>query len=155
MFDLAAELPRLLPKAIAWAENEAAAAQTTGVPLNATGLRLAHLVGVQRPELIRVVEAQTLPYPSDPELSFAAQQVGLLGPGIAGLTLGHAVFILTGHRSNRLVSHECRHVYQYETAGSIAAFLPLYLAQIAAHGYENAPFEIDARAHERDADGLG
>jgi hypothetical protein len=150
MFDLAAELPRLLPKAIKWAETEAAAAHATGVPLNATGMRLAHLVGVERPELVRVVEAPTLPYPSDPELSFAAQQAGLLGPGMVGLTLGHAIFIVSGHASNRLVSHECRHVHQYEAAGSIAEFLPLYLAQIVSHGYENAPFEIDARAHERD-----
>jgi hypothetical protein len=48
----------------------------------------------------------------------------------------------------RLVSHECRHVYQYETHGSIAAFLPIYLLQIATVGYVNAPFEQDARAHE-------
>ena len=32
MFDLAAELPRFLPKAIAQLEAEAAAAQKTGVP---------------------------------------------------------------------------------------------------------------------------
>jgi hypothetical protein len=150
MFDLGAELPRLLPKAVKWAEYEAAAAQATGVPLNATGLRLAHLVGVEHPELIRVVEAQVLPFPTDPELGFAAQQAGLLGPGMIGLTLGYAIFILRGHGASRLISHECRHVYQYETAGSIAAFLPLYLAQIATYGYQNAPFEIDARAHERD-----
>jgi hypothetical protein len=41
-------------------------------------------------------------------------------------------------------------VHQYEAAGSIAAFLPLYLQQIVLYGYERAPFEVDARAHERD-----
>lgn len=150
MSDIAAELPHLLPKAIAWAEREAAAAQKSGVPLSATGARLARHVGVRRLELVRIVEATTLPFPSDRELALAAVQTGLLGPGMVGLTLGHAVFIMKGQMSNRLISHECRHVHQYEVAGSIAAFLPLYLQQIAAYGYEGAPFEVDARAHETD-----
>jgi hypothetical protein len=49
--------------------------------------------------------------------------------------------------SASLLSHECRHVYQYEAAGSIAAFLPVYLQQIATVGYESAPFDR-TRAHE-------
>lgn len=53
--------------------------------------------------------------------------------------------------SVRLASHECRHVVQYEEAGSIAAFLPGYLKQLADVGYENAPYEIDAKAHEFDS----
>jgi hypothetical protein len=150
MSDLAAALPPLLPKAIAWAEREAAAARTSGVPLTATSVHLAQHVGVRRPELVRVVEALTLPFPADAELALVATQTGLLGPGMVGLTLGHAVFVLKGHASNRLISHECRHVHQYEVAGSIAAFLPFYLEQIAAFGYDEAPFEVDARAHETD-----
>ncbi len=150
MIDLATQLPRLLPKAIAWAQTEAASARTQGEPLTVTESRLAHLVGVRYPEQVRVVERSTLPYPADPELNVAARETGLLGPGMLGLTLGHAVFILSGHRTHRLMSHECRHVYQYERAGSIAAFLPLYLRQIVAYGYEQAPFEVDARSHEID-----
>ena len=150
MFDLAAELPRLLPKAIAWAEAEAAQARTLGAPLDAPGLGLARAVGVRKPELVRIVELDSLPLPTDPELRFAALQTGLLGPGMIGLTLGYSIFILRGQSSNRLVSHECRHVHQYEAAGSIARFLPVYLQQIVLHGYDRAPFELDARAHERD-----
>ena len=78
----------------------------------------------------------------------AALATGLLGPGMIGLTLGYSIFIVRGYMGRRLVSHECRHVYQYETHGSIAAFLPIYLLQIATVGYVNAPFEQDARAHE-------
>ncbi len=151
MIDLETELPRLLPKAIAWAEQEAAAGEATGAPLNHTGLRLARSVGVQFPERIRVVEATSLPFPDDQELSAAALQAGLLGPETAALTLGYSVFILQGQASNRLISHECRHVHQYELAGSIAAFLPLYLQQIVSYGYEQAPYEIDAREHEIEA----
>ncbi len=68
---------------------------------------------------------------------------------MVGLTLGDAVFICVGHEMNpRLLRHELRHVYQYEQAGSISAFLPLYLGQIVQFGYRNAPLEQDARAHE-------
>jgi hypothetical protein len=87
------------------------------------------------------------PVPEDPELMMAAQHTGLLGPSTAGLTLGYSIFI-AGHCTSRLLAHECRHVYQYEQAGSIAAFLPMYLNQIAEVGYDRAPFEVDARAWE-------
>jgi hypothetical protein len=102
-----------------------------------------------RPELIRVSMVPQLPQPEDPELLLAAQHTGLLGPNMAGLTLGHAIYICHGQDSIRLISHKCRHVHQYELAGSIAAFLPQYLQQIATVGYANAPFEIDAREHEQ------
>lgn len=150
MPDLATELPRLLPKAVAWAEARAAEMLARGVPLTDSELRLARAVGVRRAELVRVAEGSSPPLPSDPELRAAALQTGLLGPRMAGLTLGYAIFVLEGKVSNRLISHECRHVHQYETAGSIAAFLPIYLQQIVEHGYERAPLEVDARAHERD-----
>ena len=68
--------------------------------------------------------------------------------GRAGLTLGYAVFVRRGHETLRLLSHEFRHVYQYEQAGSIGAFLSVYLPQVVQFGYEQAPFEIDARAHQ-------
>jgi hypothetical protein len=64
------------------------------------------------------------------------------------MTLGYSVFILRGHMSPRLLSHECRHVHHYEAAGSIAAFLPIYLEQIALYGYDDAPLERDAGAYE-------
>lgn len=75
---------------------------------------------------------------------------GLLGPGMIGLTLGYAVLVCAGHGKDvRLLSHEVRHAHQYEQAGSIAAFLPVYIKQIVTPGYHNAPFEKYARAHER------
>lgn len=150
MLNLAAELPRLLPRAVAWAEVEANKSLSTGMPLTDSGMSLARVVGVRRPDHIRTVVVSSLPIPSDPELQLAALQTGLLGPNMVGLTLGYAIYIVNRYGSNRLVSHECRHVYQYETAGSIAAFLPIYLQQIVEYGYRLAPFEVDARAHECD-----
>ncbi|MBI4192851.1 MAG: hypothetical protein HY525_20250 [Betaproteobacteria bacterium] len=146
--DLTADLPLLLPKAIAWAEAEAAAVANTGQPLNSASQGVARRVGVLRPELIRVSLTEALPMPVDPALHAAAVQTGLLGPHMAGLTLGYSVFVRRGQDTWRLLSHEFRHVYQYEQAGSIAAFLPVYLQQIVQFGYANCPLEMDARAHE-------
>jgi hypothetical protein len=150
MPDNAIPLSRILPKAIAWAEARASEILASCAPLPDFGRMLAHLVGVNRPELIRVAEVASIPFPDDPELRAATLAAGLLGPNTAGLTLGYGIYIRQGHRNNRLVSHECRHVHQYEEAGSIAAFLPAYLEQILSVGYAAAPFEVDARAYERD-----
>jgi hypothetical protein len=41
--------------------------------------------------------------------------------------------------------HEFRHVYQVERAGSMEAFLKTYLEQIVEFGYDDAPWEVEAR----------
>jgi hypothetical protein len=147
--DLAAALPALLPNAIAWAENQSQIVIDRGATLNEPQLALACRVGVHQPERIRVGVVDRLPLPDDAALRSAAIQTGLLGPNMIGLTLGYAVLICRGHEAMpRLLSHEFRHVHQYEVAGSIAAFLPQYLQQIVTYGYANAPLEIDARNHE-------
>jgi hypothetical protein len=112
---------------------------------------LARRVGVLKPQLIRIESCDQLPVPQDPALYAAAIQAGLVGPGMIGLTLGYAVFIRKGHETCRLLSHEFRHVQQYESHGSIARFLPIYLRQVISVGYRDAPLEVDARAHEIDA----
>ena len=45
----------------------------------------------------------------------------------------------------RLLAHEFVHVAQYERLGR-EAFLEEYIRQIAEHGYQNAPFELEAEA---------
>ncbi len=148
-FDLRSALPILTPKAIAWAEAQSENALRVGRPLTEPFLSVAQHVGVSSPEHIRILDVPRLPMPDDPQLKQAAVATGLLGPGMVGLTLGHAVLVCSGYGQDvRLLSHEFRHVHQYEQAGSIAAFLPAYLQQIVTVGYSNAPFEIDARAHE-------
>jgi hypothetical protein len=149
--DLAAALPDLLPLAIEWAQARALEAATSGLALAETRVKIARAVGVVKPELIRILIVSVLPVPTHPGLREAALQTGLLGPDSIGLTLGHSVLVRLGHDTTRTLSHEFRHVYQYETAGSLTAFLPVYLQQIVTHGYDKAPFEIDARSHEIDA----
>ncbi len=152
-FDLAAALPLLLPRAIAWAEAQEAQVLRTGAGLSTEGADLvARSVGVRRPERIRVSLVDQIPLPDDdPELREAALEGGLIGPDTRGITFGYAIYVRSDHDEAGLLWHECRHVHQYEEAGSIAAFLPVYLRQIVEHGYDNAPLEVDARAHEGDA----
>jgi hypothetical protein len=146
--DLRAALPGLLPSAIAWAQARSREVQIHGARLTGLELALARAVGVARPELIRKATVRHLPLPEDEGLREAASQTGLLGPEAVGLTLGYAVLVVAGHESTRLLSHEFRHVHQYEDAGSIEAFLPVYLRQVIELGYANAPLERDAREHE-------
>lgn len=146
--DLQASLPAILPRAIAWANARSAGILAAGEPLSASGITIATAVGVSSPEKIRVLTVSALPLPEDPELKEVALATGLLGPGMIGMTLGYGIYVCDGHFSKRLISHECRHVHQYEVAGSIEKFLPLYLQQVALHGFHDAPFEADARAHE-------
>jgi hypothetical protein len=141
-------LPELLPIAIKWAEAVAADAAATGRALSNPELSVAGRVGVRFPERIRLQLLPQLPVPEDPRLADMAQQMGLLGPETTGLTLGYSILVREGHLSTRLLSHECRHVAQYERAGSIAGFLAEYLQSVARVGYYDSPFEEDARAHE-------
>lgn len=120
-----------------------------GTPLNAAEVEIARAVGVAVPERVRVeIVGERLPMPDEPALREAALQAGLLAPGMVGLTLGYSIFICRGHKTRRLLSHELRHVHQYEQHGSIAGFLPVYLEQVIEVGYRDAAFERDARAHE-------
>ena len=150
MINLAVELPTLLPAATSWIESQQTGILAAGRALTPTEIALARVVGVRDPDRVRFQVVQALPQPSDPRLRAAAAQIGLLGPGTAGITFGYGVYIVEGHLTNRLASHELRHVHQYEASGSIANFLTTYLHQIVTVGYAHAALEVDARAHERE-----
>jgi hypothetical protein len=150
--EFALMLPKLLPRALLWAEAQSRnICLLRGEPLVPAGVALAKAVGVMHAERIRLWVVPQIPGPDDPDLRRFALEQNLIGPDTHGLTLGYGIFILEGHLSARLLSHECRHVFQVEQAGSLAAFLSVYLQQIADVGYDRAPYEIDARDYERDA----
>lgn len=146
--DLQTVLPQILPHAVAWAEFQSQHVASLGMVLPEELQNVARRVGVQRPSLIRIKLVDRLPLPEEPTLRKAALETGLLGPNMVGLTLGYSILLVQGHDSVRLISHECRHVHQYEVLGSIEKFLPIYLQQIVEFGYENAPLEVDARTYE-------
>ncbi len=148
MYDLATELPKLLPQAIEWVESRSAEILSNGKPLTAVGIKVARSVGVLEPERIRVKLVECLPLPDDQMLRDVALQAKLLGPDMDGVTCGYGIYACIDHVTNRLITHECRHVFQCEAAGSIAAFLPAYLKEIVQNGYFECPFEVDARQYE-------
>jgi hypothetical protein len=141
-------LALILPKTLAWANEQAKKGLAAGRVLTSAELEDARQVGVAAPEKIRLALVDEVPMPDDPTLREVAIRTGLLNQGIAGLTLGYAIFITPRHLSRRLLTHECRHVHQYEAAGSIDQFMPEYLRQIITFGYLTAPLEIDATQHE-------
>jgi len=146
--DLLYELQSLLPMAIKWAEEHSEKIQKEGISLTVEQIDIARKVGVNNPEKVRILEVTVLPLPTDPKLNEAATQIGFLSDAMKGLTLGHSIYICNGHNTTRLLSHELRHVYQYETFRSIPEFMVEYLKQIVLVGYENSLLEQDAKRHE-------
>jgi hypothetical protein len=146
--DLLYQLQNLLPLAIKWAEKHSDKIQIEGVPLTAEQIEVAKQVGVTNPEKIKILEVPKIPIPENEKLGKAATQIGFLSEDMKGLTLGHSIYICNGHSTTQTLSHEFRHVYQYEAFGSIPQFLVEYLKQIALVGYENSLLEQDARKHE-------
>jgi hypothetical protein len=148
---IATQLPVMLPRVVAWAEKLSTEGHAAGALLTAGQLEIARGSGVREPSSIRLVVVDRIPLPEEPALKAAALQVGLSAASAAGMTIGYTVVVRRGYEgSTRLLSHEFRHVAQYEAAGGIRPFLAKHLADLAAYGYEDSPFEVDARAHERD-----
>ncbi len=146
--DTKAMLSVLLPRAIEWCTGIARQAASTGVPLKQTAFEDARALGVRYPEKVRVLVVDHFPLPSDVLLRSGAASLGFLGSNTAGLALGYSVLVRRGRLSRKLLSHELRHVSQFEERGSLAAFLTAYLEDIVAAGYEDCWFERDAREHE-------
>src|SRR4030042_5574479 len=97
--DLLAVLPQLLPGAIEGAQAQATHVAAVGLPLNESGHAVARRVGVRYPEQIRIKLVEQLPMPEDPMLKQAAIETGLLGPHMAGLTLGFSIFFCRGEET--------------------------------------------------------
>jgi len=141
----------LLPRAVAWAEPQSEQIRRFGEPLTEEELGLARRMGVANPGRIRVLTVEEVPRPEDPDLLAFAESIGFLDQEPNGLTLGYGIFIRSGTRANRLISHECRHVFQYEQLRSIENFLRAYLSQVVQFGYWQAPLEQDAYTNETDS----
>jgi len=103
---------------------------------------------VLEPTHIRVVLVDQVPIMDDPVIRSLATSVGMMNGTTIGMTFGHSIYIVRGFESTRLYSHEFRHVYQYETFGSLEAFMEEYLHQVLTFGYSRAPLELDAKEFE-------
>jgi hypothetical protein len=142
-------LAQAMPATLSWAASLNAAVLAQGKPLSSWQEADAREVGVLRPDAVRILRVPVLPQPDCPHFRSLATQARLdLGQSI-GMALGYAVLICHAALGDRRVlRHELRHVAQFEKSGNLARFLNAYLAQIAQHGYRDAPFEVDASRHE-------
>lgn len=137
----------LIHKAVSWAKEHSQRIVQNGEPLDVMELETAIKTGVAHPERVRIFVVETIPFPEERELQKTANEFNLLGEDTAGLTLGYGIYVRTGCYTSSLLAHEFRHVYQYERAGSIDAFIYEYIHQIFKYGYHLAPLEIDTREH--------
>lgn len=142
---------QFLDIATQWVEQQQSIITAKGTALTAVEQHLARQVGVMHPERIYLYEVAAIDRPNQPELAALCEQFGFLTEDTIGLALGYGIYIKQGYLTTRLLSHELRHVYQYEQAGSPEAFLSRYIGEIMQFGYLDAPLEIDARAHEFEA----
>jgi hypothetical protein len=133
---------------IAWAEAQSERILSEGRPIKGTPLAIAAKVGIKHVERIRLLRVDQMPIPPTIAIKALMTRAGVSGPGLAGMTFGYGVCGTLGFTTAAILAHEFRHVQQYEAAGSIAAFLQEYIRQIIEFGYANAPYEVDARAHE-------
>jgi len=141
----------LLPLAVEWAKEQEAIVLKSGEPLNQEELAYAQKIGILHPEKVRLLKVPAMPQPTNPFLRQAADLTGLLGPGIAGLTLRYAIFIKNDcYRQLRLVVHELVHTHQYERMGGFEPFLRQYLFECLTAIYPNGALEQEVLRKEKE-----
>ena len=144
---LLAQFEILLPLAAAWATEEEQKILRGGVPLSEKDIGDARAIGVQNPDRVRLLQVETIPRPSQPELRAACDAIDFLTPATRGLTLGYGIFIRSDYwRDRLLIVHEIAHVAQYERLGGILPFLRRYLYECLTVGYSASPLEQEAIA---------
>ena len=135
----------LLPIACAWAQEQESIILRDGVSLTASQMSDAKRIGIIYPDRVKLRVVDVIPLPTHPALRVAAEEIGLISPLTAGLTLRYGIFIQAdswGER--RLVVHELAHVAQYERFGGFRPFLEQYLQECITVGYPSAPLEQEA-----------
>jgi len=136
-----------LPLATAWVLEQERFILQNGVPLTDVQLADAKLVGVAKPERVRVFSVEQIPLPKHPELEEMKQAMKLTTPALPGLTLRYGIYLRASHwGQRRVVVHELAHTAQYERLDGVRAFLECYLYQCLAIGFTSAPMEQEAIA---------
>jgi hypothetical protein len=143
------ELPELFPYIEAWVTGLQQQAIATGKsnPLYHPYTRAA---GVIHPEKIWILSAAAIPNPTHPRIAELAKEICLLTPATGAITAGSGIIVRADCVNDlRLIVHEFVHVAQYERFG-IADFLRTYIGQLNEHGYNEAPFELEAEIKTAD-----
>lgn len=67
----------------------------------------------------------------------------------AAMVAGPWIWVRAGAMDDRRYRHELQHCYQCKRLGRLK-FYSLYIALWFKHGYDNHPYEIEARKHQYD-----
>ena len=135
----------LLPLAAGWAAEQEQRILCDGVPLSGKEVSDACAIGVHEPNRARLLQVETIPRPTQPQLRAACDAIDFLTPATRGLTLGYGIFIRSDcWRDRSLIVHELVHVTQYERFGGILPFLRSYLYECLTVGYSASPLELEA-----------
>jgi len=136
-----------LPLATAWVLEQERFILENGVPLTDVQLADARLVGVAKPERVRLFRVEQIPLPQHPELEEMKEAMKLTTPALPGLTARYGIYLRADHwGQRRFLVHELAHTAQYERLDGVRAFLECYLYQCLAIGFTSAPMEQEAIA---------
>lgn len=139
------EFVHLIPRAVAWAQQQEQQILANGTPLSSILMEDAKVIRVKYPQKVRVLCVKKIPLPEDPDLRIAAQDMHLITPATAGLALRYGIFLRDDCRDDReIIVHELVHTSQYERLGGIQQFLTRYLMECIQLGYPDGPLEQEA-----------
>ena len=138
-------LEGLLPLAALWVAVQERRIRRNGVPLSPEGLRDAALMGVARPQNIRLMKVDRIPWLNGALVKWLSRIVPAVSCNTVGLSLRYGIYIRSKYWGNRqLIAHECVHTGQYERHGDIVGFLRAYFTECMECGYPDAPLEQEA-----------
>lgn len=138
-------MPFCLPLAVRWASQQEQKILRAGVGLDESQVTDARLMGVARPEKVRLLKVDQVPLPANRLLRWAAKRTKLISSDTAGMALRYGIFIRSDcWQMRRLIAHECVHTAQYERLGGIEEFLSLYLRECLELGYPSGLLEQEA-----------
>ena len=146
----------LIPQYVDWAYETEKRGLESGAPLNVRELALAAEIGIQKPEKVRIVHVDEVPFPYENfALKTLGEALGFIGEGITNnaQAFGYSIYVRNGYELNRpKLAHELVHVLQIERT-SLEHVITQHFSDIAEFGYDKAPLEIEAfKANKQYAD---
>lgn len=137
----------ILSQYIDWASETEAAGVKVGEPLNEAQLALAKEIGIKKPEKVRLVYVDAVPFPYDnPMLKFVGEATGFIGDGIINnaQVFGYSIYVRKDFPLNTpKLAHELVHVLQIERA-SLKQVISQHFSDLLKYGYDNSPLELEA-----------
>jgi len=131
--------------AASWALSQERLILKKGIPLTTAQLNDARLAGVAYPHRVRLLVAEQIPLPAQPELRAMVEAMKLNAPTAAGLSLRYGIYVRSEYLGSRqALVHKLAHTAQYERLGGVRTFLEAYLYQCLAVGKIAAPLEQEA-----------